>query len=145
VSAHLAGLGPFAALVAAIAALIALTIALETFMRTKTERRRARIAAAYNDARAARRERGHEPLFEDSAFPNAIAYSYWLEHGTKITLYRSTPGDTAPRMQMTLQNGQYVNAGFVDNPERFGDHGTTRDEFRQWCQRFADHDLSHQP
>ena len=99
------------------------------------------VVLDYDAARRRRQARGHEPLVRDyTTLPNVEAYSYYLEHGTKCTLYRSTPGDTRPRMQMILQDGRTVDAGFVDNPERFGSYN----DFRRWCQRFSDHALTNQ-
>ena len=68
--------------------------------------------------------------------PNVLSYAYRLESGTVVTLFRSYPGDTAPRMQMQTPGGNPVDCGAVDNPERFGPFGTPV-EFEAWAQRFA--------
>lgn len=68
--------------------------------------------------------------------PNVLSYAYRLESGTVVTLFRSVPGDTTPRMQMQPEGGQAVDCGAIDNPERFGPFGTPA-EFEAWAQRFA--------
>lgn len=68
--------------------------------------------------------------------PNVAAHSYTLESGTTITLFKSFPGDTSPRMQMQPQGGNPVDCGAVESPERFGSYATTA-EFAAWVERFA--------
>lgn len=68
--------------------------------------------------------------------PNVLSRSYALESGTIITLFKSTPGDTSPRMQMQIADGNPVDCGAVENPDRFGPYGT-REEFAAWVERFA--------
>lgn len=68
--------------------------------------------------------------------PNVLSYAYVLESGTIVTLFRSTPGDTTPRMQMQVPDGTPVDCGRVESPERFGAFGTAG-EFAAWAKRFA--------
>lgn len=70
------------------------------------------------------------PRLTDESMPNVMAHSFLTDEGTKITLFKSHPGDTSPRMQM---HGQAMT---VVNPERFGPYGTAK-EFRAWCQAYV--------
>lgn len=69
--------------------------------------------------------------------PNVAAHSYTLESGTTVTLFKSFPGDTTPRMQMQVPGGNPVDCGAVENPGRFGAFGTV-EEFASWVERFAE-------
>lgn len=69
--------------------------------------------------------------------PNVLAHSYTLDTGTLITFFKSTPGDTTPRMQMQLPDGDPIDCGAVEAPERFGPYETPA-EFRSWVERFAE-------
>lgn len=134
-------LGPIGLVILALIGLVALATYLEKRMTKSTDPTfHDGVVLDYENARSRRRARGHEPVFRETVGPNVEAYSYYLDHGTKVTLYRSTPGDTAPRMQMRLQDDSLVNAGFVEKPERYGSH----DDFRAWCIRFAEDALTHQ-
>ena len=68
--------------------------------------------------------------------PNTLAYSARLESGTVVTLFKATPGETAPRMQMQTVDGRLVDCGAIEAPERFGPHSTPA-EFRTWVEQFA--------
>lgn len=69
--------------------------------------------------------------------PNVLAHSYRLDSGTVVTLFKATPGDTAPRMQMQVAGCEPVDCGPVENPDRFGAHSTPAD-FQNWATRFAE-------
>lgn len=68
--------------------------------------------------------------------PNTLAHEFALHGGTKVTLYKAVPGDTAPRMQMQILGGNPVDCGPVESPERFGAYSTPA-EFKAWCRTFA--------
>lgn len=69
--------------------------------------------------------------------PNVIAHSYTLDTGTIVTIFKSSPGDTTPRMQMQMPGGDPIDCGPIDNPERFGPYGTPV-EFAAWVENFAE-------
>ena len=69
--------------------------------------------------------------------PNVMAVTFTSDGGNTYTIYRSTPGDTSPRIQ--CDNGVFVSDwGAIVHPERFGDRWETLDEFTAWCQAFID-------
>lgn len=75
-------------------------------------------------------------VISEQRSPNTIAFSYLLETGTLVTLFKSTPGDTTPRMQMQIADGNPVDCGAVEFPDRFGPYSTSA-EFATWVERFA--------
>lgn len=69
------------------------------------------------------------------ASPNVLTVSYELESGTTVTLFKSTPGDTTPRLAMQLPGSGAIDCGAVENADRFGPHGTA-EEFAAWAENF---------
>lgn len=67
--------------------------------------------------------------------PNVLSVSYLLDSGTTVTLFKSTPGDTTPRMAMKLPGGNQIDCGAVENADRFGPHSTA-EEFNTWAENF---------
>lgn len=67
----------------------------------------------------------------NESLPNVMAWS-WIEKesGTKFMLYKSTPGDTTPRLAMRGFSTEVV------FPERYGSYDTAK-EFKAWCERFV--------
>ena len=68
--------------------------------------------------------------------PNTMPFSYPLDTGTVVTVFKSVPGDTAPRLQMQVPGGNPVDCGAIDRPERFGSYDTPK-AFASWVQAFA--------
>jgi hypothetical protein len=77
------------------------------------------------------------------ASPNVMAFTWRSDDGeTQWTLYRTTPGDTGPRLQHVITaTGQVFDDGPIVTPERFGPHGTTARQFAAWCAKFTSLDF----
>lgn len=69
--------------------------------------------------------------------PNVQAFTY-TSAGSTYTIYRSTPGDTAPRMQCVNSGGYVSDWGAIVEPERFGPVGESLTDFDAWCRRFLE-------
>ena len=67
--------------------------------------------------------------------PTVMAFTYVSGQCT-YTIYRTTPGDTPPRMQ--CDNGVFVaDWGAIAEPQRFGTEWETLEQFTAWCHAFT--------
>ena len=69
--------------------------------------------------------------------PNVWAFSYRVEGGTVVTIFKSTPGDTEPRLQMTRPGCPAADLGAIDRPDRFGRFDTLT-QFKRFVEAFRD-------
>lgn len=82
------------------------------------------------------RQADDEPTIIDISQPNVFTFLVVTDR-SQVVLYRSTPGDTTPRIAIIDDEGEQFDCGEVIQPEDFGPLGTTKADFLHWVEAFT--------